>query len=1020
MWSGLFMLLVLSTIMTIASFLAGSLPLSFSLSQRQLRLTTAIGTGVLVGTALIVIIPEGIETLYSAREVSHAHVARSLSLNTRSQNGLPDVLPFDLSRRDFPTLDLHIRDTDLTGPDDGRPGDGQTSSQEPDHKTEEHKSEDHDDWEPHAWIGVSLVLGFVLMYLIDQLPRHAAASSQPQRFHIALDRFNLQRSTNQASEVEDPDGPPPDPMHESRPSSTTVGLVIHAAADGIALGASSSASSRRLGFIVFVALMIHKAPAAFGLTSALLKQGLSKRRARNHLIVFSLAAPIGALFTWALVNIFEGGIGQSEHGTRFFTGLLLLFSGGTFLYVAMHAMQDTKHGHDMGNATPNGYSDPNVYDGYQSASTKQEGPVLSDTLAVISASLAPTLDRHCAVVDRHRPRQPAVRSQIRPTTRVDSIRPSTGATFPCTRQNNMEDPSDWHPSYPQTQRPLSMPVEYDPEAASGSEARIFGQRHHKPQTSISRPSARSISSSSTSVPIPIPSNPNVIPGNLLPSAPASPPTPAPSPTPGRRLPSWASTTGPSLDLHMAEDGDLDDIGSEGTFGLDKGLRFRHMKNMFSDMDNDERKRILTELLANCDGKLLGYVANFVAPRLKRDPFGVLPNELCLRILTFIDDAKTLARSSQVSKRWHELVSDDMAWKSLCEKHAYRRMSDDTPSTNTRQQHSSPYEPSQSGSSLSFATHALRIHNPAFASFSTSTPDLSRVKSLDRTTSAPVLPSSAIRRRPQAMTYRSHFKQKYQVETAWRTGGKVDQRQITPDQGVVTSLHLTDKYIIVALDNAKIHVFDTEGKHLRCLQGHVMGVWAMVPWGETLVSGGCDRDVRVWNMATGQPLHMLRGHTSTVRCLKMSNATTAISGSRDTTLRIWDIEKGQCKHVLMGHQASVRCLEIHGDLVVSGSYDTTARIWSISEGRCLRTLQGHFSQIYAVAFDGKRVATGSLDTSVRVWNVADGKCLAILQGHTSLVGQLQLRGDTLVTGGSDGSVRVWSLQSYTPIHRLAAH
>ncbi|KAI5202155.1 WD40 repeat-like protein [Aureobasidium subglaciale] len=584
----------------------------------------------------------------------------------------------------------------------------------------------------------------------------------------------------------------------------------------------------------------------------------------------------------------------------------------------------------------------------------------------------------------------------------------------------MDDPSDWHPSYPQTQRPLSMPVEYDADVASGSEARIFAQRHHKPQPVVSRPSARSISSSSTSVPIPIPSNPNVIPGNLLPSAPASPPTPAPSPSPGRRLPSWASTATPSLDLNMADDGDSDDGDSQSNFGVDKSLRFRHMKTIFSDMDIDERKRILTELLTNCDGKLLGYVANFVAPRLKRDPFGVLPNELCLRILTFIDDAKTLARSSQVSKRWHELVSDDMAWKSLCEKHAYRRMSDDAPSTSTRQQHSSPYEPSQAASSLSFATHALRIHNPALASFSTSTPDLSRVKSLDRTTSAPVLPSQAIRRRPQAMTYRTHFKQKYQVETAWRMGGKVDTRQITPDQGVVTSLHLTDKYIIVALDNAKIHVFDTEGKHLRCLQGHVMGVWAMVPWGDTLVSGGCDRDVRVWNMATGQPIHMLRGHTSTVRCLKMSNATTAISGSRDTTLRIWDIEKGQCKHVLMGHQASVRCLEIHGDLVVSGSYDTTARIWSISEGRCLRTLQGHFSQIYAVAFDGKRVATGSLDTSVRVWNVADGKCLAILQGHTSLVGQLQLRGDTLVTGGSDGSVRVWSLQSYTPIHRLAAH
>lgn len=119
------------------------------------------------------------------------------------------------------------------------------------------------------------------------------------------------------------------------------------------------------------------------------------------------------------------------------------------------------------------------------------------------------------------------------------------------------------------------------------------------------------------------------------------------------------------------------------------------------------------------------------------------------------------------------------------------------------------------------------------------------------------------------------------------------------------------------------------------------------------------------------VHTLRGHTSTVRCLKMSNARTAISGSRDTTLRIWDLQSGTCSKVLTGHQASVRCLEIHGDLIVSGSYDTTAKIWRISTGQCLRTLQGHFSQIYAIAFDGQRIATGSLDTSVRIWNPHDG-------------------------------------------------
>lgn len=124
--------------------------------------------------------------------------------------------------------------------------------------------------------------------------------------------------------------------------------------------------------------------------------------------------------------------------------------------------------------------------------------------------------------------------------------------------------------------------------------------------------------------------------------------------------------------------------------------------------------------------------------------------------------------------------------------------------------------------------------------------------LPRTLSGEWLPptSSSRRRRTRPVSYRSQFKQKYMVESAWNKGGRCTQRHITPDQGVVTSLHLTPKYIVVALDNAKIHVYDTNGDNQKTLQGHVMGVWAMVPWDDILVSGGCDREVRVWNMATG--------------------------------------------------------------------------------------------------------------------------------------------------------------------------
>jgi len=272
------------------------------------------------------------------------------------------------------------------------------------------------------------------------------------------------------------------------------------------------------------------------------------------------------------------------------------------------------------------------------------------------------------------------------------------------------------------------------------------------------------------------------------------------------------------------------------------------------------------------------------------------------VLSFIDDPKTLARASQVSKHWHGLLSDDLTWKKLCEKHSYRRLS------GVGVLPVSGYHTDLSG----------LPHSPQEAGFGGS--------SSKKGFQSEITPQNTVSpRRRQYLSYKSHFKQRYMVETAWRTGGQAIARHITPDQGVVTSLHLTPKYIVIALDNASIHVFNADGIILRTLQGHMMGVWAMVPWGDTLVSGGCDRDVRVWDMSTGENTKVLRGHTSTVRCLKMSDHKTAISGSRDTTLRIWDIEKGICLNVLVGHTASVRCLEIHGDLVVSGSYDTTAKV-----------------------------------------------------------------------------------------------
>lgn len=296
-----------------------------------------------MGTSLIVIIPEGIETLYSANSASRNGLnTRTTAVNWQPQglstvgatpilNGEnEDLTPLSTTRVSFLSLEeenaipaviaerrseqwqqLHVRKEDNSSEKSSEEEQGEESS-------------------PHAWIGVALISGFILMYLVDKIPEFASPNkNERQPYHISLD--NLGSGLRRNSSPMRNGGLLDASLSSSRRGhsfATTTGLVIHAAADGIALGASSSDTG--LSFIIFLAIMVHKAPASFGLTSVLLKQGLSSRTARAHLLVFSLAAPVGALATFLFAHM-VGSSSSNEAGSQWRTGMLLLFSGGTFL-----------------------------------------------------------------------------------------------------------------------------------------------------------------------------------------------------------------------------------------------------------------------------------------------------------------------------------------------------------------------------------------------------------------------------------------------------------------------------------------------------------------------------------------------------------------------------------------------------------------------------------------------------------------------------------------------------------------
>jgi hypothetical protein len=117
-----------------------------------------------------------------------------------------------------------------------------------------------------------------------------------------------------------------DPLNSHSPAfSTFIGLLFHALADGISLGAASSFpssssgvaverdgasdSTAGLSVLIFLSLLIHKAPVAFSLSTLLLSYAPSsslhtsyKSQIRKALLWFALATPVGAIVTWVLLK----------------------------------------------------------------------------------------------------------------------------------------------------------------------------------------------------------------------------------------------------------------------------------------------------------------------------------------------------------------------------------------------------------------------------------------------------------------------------------------------------------------------------------------------------------------------------------------------------------------------------------------------------------------------------------------------------------------------------------------------
>ena len=240
--------------------------------------------------------------------------------------------------------------------------------------------------------------------------------------------------------------------------------------------------------------------------------------------------------------------------------------------------------------------------------------------------------------------------------------------------------------------------------------------------------------------------------------------------------------------------------------------------------------------------------------------------------------------------------------------------------------------------------------------------------------------------------------------------------------------------IIALWN-----LDDERPESRHFRGHAKKTWsaAFSPSLEWILSAGDDRTAMIWDVASGELLATLTGHThSVVHAVFSADGHRVLTTSFDGTVKLWDWNGEEAReiHTVRGDPAGgwegVFLPTDPSQLLVACN-NGSVKQWDLNAIQPLRL--EHDQPVITVAFlhDGSRILTGGVDGVVRLWNLETLKVEKTFPEGTDGIGvgpieRLVISPDErwFVAAATDAkSVNVWDLLSgrekYPAIQHSAA-